>query len=205
MMYSIPVKIEGIEKRKRSIGLLHVVTGFFLIACASRYFRFLQYENFLPVLPIYLIAAISIVYGFLQRRKDPLAKYNHWVRLLQFLCFVGLGISVLPFSRNYSVFILFLWAGIVLALLFSERRIFQETNLQMNKKGILIPGYFTNRFVPWMVIESVVIRPDYITFFRSNQTYLQMETATAMREEEIVRIQSFCKDRIEQYIQVVDN
>lgn len=204
-MYKLPVRLEGIERRRRSTTLLHIVTGFFLVAVASRYYSFINYGSFLSVLPIYLTAVISGVYGFLQRRKDPAARYNQWVRLLQFLCFTGIGVSMIKETKNYSVFILFIWAVIVLALSVTERKIFQPADLQLKRDGIAIPGYFTDRAISWMVIERVVVRPDYVTFFRTNQSFLQLELAAPMSRDDIARVQAFCNAQIGRHIQFVDN
>ena len=76
-MYKIPVKIEGIERRKRSTGLLHVIAGCFLISNASTYFKHLNYSDFIFVSAFFIVGAASFGYGFFRRRLDPAAIYNH--------------------------------------------------------------------------------------------------------------------------------
>ena len=108
-MLNIPVKIEGIERRKRSTGLLHVVAGFFLIANAGTYNQLTHYEHLLVVVPVYLVALISLIYGFMRKRIDPNARYNHWVRLTQFLVFAVLGVLIINTGKTVTVLSLFLW------------------------------------------------------------------------------------------------
>ena len=101
-MHRISIKIEGIERRKRSTGLLHIVAGLFLIANATEYHKQEAYENFFAVLPIFLVAAASLFYGFFRNKIDPHAQYNHWMRMLQFLMFSILGILLLK-SKSAAV------------------------------------------------------------------------------------------------------
>ncbi|MDQ3682909.1 MAG: hypothetical protein M3352_07535, partial [Bacteroidota bacterium] len=70
-MYKIPVKIEGIERRKRSTGLLHAIAGLFLVSNASTYFKHLNYSDFIFVLPFFIVWVASLVYGFFRLRIDP--------------------------------------------------------------------------------------------------------------------------------------
>ena len=60
-MHRLAIKIDGIERRKRSTGLFHIVAGLFLVANAAEFYKQSAYQNFLAVLPIFFIAAVSIV------------------------------------------------------------------------------------------------------------------------------------------------
>ena len=59
-MHRIAIKIDGIERRKRSTGLFHVVAGLFLIANAVEFFKQSAYQNFFAVLPIFFIAVVLL-------------------------------------------------------------------------------------------------------------------------------------------------
>ncbi|HVE60434.1 MAG TPA: hypothetical protein VNA26_01350, partial [Chitinophagaceae bacterium] len=109
-MYSIPLKIEGIERRKRSTGILHLIAGLFLITTAGDYYEHLNYEEFLNVLPVYMVCGVSLTYGFFRKRIDPSARFNHWVRMLQFITFAILAISFTSFADRVTNIALFLWA-----------------------------------------------------------------------------------------------
>ncbi|MBA2745280.1 MAG: hypothetical protein H0U44_03545, partial [Flavisolibacter sp.] len=80
-MYSVTVKIEGIDRRRKSSGLLHIVIGFFLLAKGADYYKYLDYGFFLPVLPFFIVALFSLIYGFMRRRIDMTARWNYWLRL----------------------------------------------------------------------------------------------------------------------------
>lgn len=198
-MYKIPVKIEGIERRKRSTGLLHIVAGFFLIANGGTYFRQMNFENLSLVLPFYLVAAASLLYGFFRQRLDPSAQFNHWVRLLQFLTFSALAIVFLSFSKAPQIIGLLLWAVITLFLMFTERKVFHDAYLQVKSDGIHVPGYLKNNMVPWAIIESFVVRADYVTILRRDQKYVQLEMLHDLGKQEVEHINQFSKQHIDQF------
>lgn len=195
-MHSIAIRVEGIERRKRSTGLFHIVAGLFLIANASEYFKQSLYQNFWSVLPVFLVAFISLFYGFFRRRLDPMAHYNHWVRMLQFLMFSMLGVFMLQTHADFRVVSLFLWAVISILLLFTERKIFHDAYLAFNHNNISIPGYFSTRVMPWSVIESVVIRPDYVTIYYPNNKFVQYEVLNSIDSSTIEKINNFCSQKI---------
>ncbi len=197
-MYKIRVKLEGIERRKRSTGLLHIVAGFFLIANAGDYYLHTNYSSFLTVIPIYIVAAISLLYGFLRKRIDPLAKYNHWVRMVQFLTFAVLAISMIGMVSGIKLFTIVLWAIVILFLMFTERKIFHDTDLQIKKEGIYVPGYFRSHLMPWHHVEDFVLRADYLTITRTNKKYVQLELLKDLELSEIEKINSFSQDQIKE-------
>ena len=71
--------------------------------------------------------------------------------------------------------LLFAWAVGCLLLMFTERKVFHDAEMVFNQEGIFIPGYFTNRRLFWNNITEVVMRPDFVTIFQSNERYLQYE------------------------------
>jgi hypothetical protein len=198
-MLKIPVKIDGIERRKRSTGLLHIVAGFFLIANGGTYFRQMNFENLELVLPFYLVAVASLFYGFFRKRFDPLAHFNHWARLLQFLAFSALAIIFLGFSKAPQIIGLLLWSVITLFLMFTERKVFHDAYLQVKADGIHVPGYLKNNIVPWALIESFVVRPDFVTILRRDQKYVQLEILHDLGKQDIEHINQFSKQHIEQF------
>lgn len=197
-MHRISIKIDGIERRKKSTGLLHIVAGLFLLANTIEYNKQYDYANFFSALPIYLVAAISLFYGFFRNRIDPQAQFNHWMRMLQFLMFSILGILLLQSKMEFRNISLFLWAVICILLLFTERKIFHDAFLSLDKNTITIPGYFSNKVIPWSVIQNIVVRQDYVTIYYPHNRYMQYEVLAEINETEIKNVNNFCQQRIEQ-------
>ena len=202
-MYKIPVKIEGIERRKRSTGLLHIVAGFFLIANGGTYLRHLNFESIHLVLPFYLVATASLFYGFMRKKIDPLAKYNHLLRLSQVVSFTILGLIFINFSVTAQILGLFLWAIITLFLMFTERKVFHDTYLQIKEDGIHIPGYLKTHVVPWGIIEDFVVRPDFVTINRRDQKYVQLELVDDISANDITQINQYSSLQIQQFAQLL--
>ena len=197
-MHRIAIKIDGIERRKRSTGLFHIVAGLFLIANSAEYYKESGYQNFFTVLPIFMVAAASLIYGLFRNKLDPKANFNHWVRVSQFLMFSILCVLMLQSKMGFRNFSLLLWAAICIMLLFTERKIFHDAFLLFEKNNVTIPGYFSNKVMPWSVIENIIVRHDFITIYYPNNRYMQYEMLSEVNDSEIKKINLFCQQQIEQ-------
>ena len=204
-MFSIAVKIDGIESRKRSAGLLHIVIGFFLIAKGADYFRYLKYHNFLFVLPILLIASFSLFYGFFRKKTDPTASLNFILRLLQCLTFLVLGILMTYYGTYIDYTGLFIFAFLCFMLLFSERKVFEETYIIMDHEGIKIPGYYKDHLIPWKALSNVVVREDFLTIFHVKQKYLQYQVRQSLSPLELAKVNAYCKEQIESVAEATES
>ena len=196
-MYSVLVKIEGIESRRRSAGLLHIVIGFFLLIKAVDYYRYTGFSNFIPVIPALLVASISLFYGLFRRKLDVRAEYNYWIRLAQVVAFTFLGFAMTGVGRTVDYLGVFVFALLSIILLFSERRIFQETNMVIEQQGIRIPGYYRDHLVSWAELTEVVVREDFITLFHIRQKYLQFQVLQDLSTLEIAKMNAFCREQLE--------
>lgn len=196
-MFDIPVKVDGIEKRRRSVGLFHILVGLFLSANASLLYKHLEYTGFWMLLPIYVAAAISVVYGLFRKKLDVANKYNQLLRVVQLLIFLVLATFELKSGSDTRSISLLLWAGISLALLLTERMLFNCPSIKLSTKGISAPGSISMRKIDWSDLESVVVRQDYITFnYNKKNEYLQFEIAEFLTGTEIERINLFCNQQV---------
>lgn len=196
-MYSVTVKIEAIESRRRSAGLLHIVVSFFLIAKGADYYRLLGYQSILPALPVFAVAAISLFYGFFRRRVDVFAKYNFWLRLVQFLTFMVLGLATLKLGRTIDYAGLFIFALLCLLLLFSEKKVFQESTIFFDEAGVTIPGGYKDYLLKWEDLSEVVVREDFLTIFHKKNKYLQYQVMQDLSTLEVAKVNTFCREQIE--------
>jgi hypothetical protein len=194
-MHKLAVKLDGIERRKRSTGLLHIVAGLFLIVSAGMYYLETAEQKSPLMLLLYGVAIVSMLYGFFRRRIDPVAKYNHWVRLLQFIAFTVLAINLLNSVNIIRILSLALWAIVILFLMFTERKVFHDTDLQIKEEGIFVPGYFRNDLIPWSGIEGFVLRSDFLTITRADKKYVQLELLKDVDPAEIDEINFYCAKR----------
>ncbi len=196
-MYKISVRLEGIERRKKSTGLFHIIAGFFIIGNAGSYLNQMNYELFGPILPLYGIAILSFVYGFFRKKIDPVAKYNQILRWMQLVTFLVLGFIFLSFANTISIISLFLWALIILLLMRTEKKVFGDADIRLTEDGIFIPGYFSDHRLSWDLVEDFVVRNDFVTITRINQHYVQLEILKAIDTLEISNINSYCQQQIE--------
>lgn len=195
-MLSIPVKIESIERRRRSISLLHVVAGFYLIGISTTYFGKLGYTNLIKVAPFFIVAIVSIAYGFFFKKKDKKGRYNHIIRSMQFGFFFGLGMQFYSFNASWTSFSLFIWAVVSFLLMISEKGLFNHPTIHLEDEGIKVPGLLNDNIIEWQLIETVVARPDYFTISRHDKKFIQLEMSADISISQLEEINSFSKQQI---------
>jgi hypothetical protein len=110
--------------------------------------------------------------------------------------FAVLAIEFIPFGRTLDVILLFAWSIGCLLLMFTERKVFHDAEMLFTKDGIFIPGYFNNRRLFWNNMKEVVVRPDYITIFQTDERYLQYEVLKNMNASVLDEIALYCREQI---------
>lgn len=196
-MFSILVKIDGFLSRRRNAALLHVVLGFFLILKVFDWYSYSAYSNLLPMMPILIVAGLSLYYGFFRRKFDPSGKQNLWLRLVQATTFFVFAFVMLRVGHPVDYYGLFIWTALTLILMLTERRIFDDTVVYLDENGVRIPGYFKDHMVAWEKLENVVVRHDFVTFFHRNNKYLQFQVMQTLSELEVAKMNAFCKEKLE--------
>lgn len=197
-MYNVTITIDGIVSRRRSAGLLHIVIGLFLIAKGADYFKEIGYRNFLTVMPVLIVGSFSLFYGLFRSKIDSSYHYNYWIRLLQVVTFTILGVLLITAGGNMIDYAgAFVFAILSIILLFSERKIFEETIIHFNADGITVPGYYKEHLLPWKNIVNVVVREDFITIFQLKQKFFQYQVMQDLSTLEVAKINAFCKDQLE--------
>ena len=200
-MYTVAVKIEGMERRRRTTGLLHIIIGFYFILKTLDLLNYTEARSIVPILPFLLIGIVSVAYGFFRRRFDPIATYNARLRFLQGIGFFSFGILLYRIgARQLDYCLMFVWMAICLLLYFSEKKIFAVSLIQFTADGIIIPGSYKQHLVPWHTLESVTVRHDFITLFHQGKRFLQYQVLQDLAELELVKLNSFCKEQIERAI-----
>jgi len=203
-MFTVVVKIEGIEKKKRSSSLLHIVLGCSLIAKAADYYRY-DGNNMASVLPFWAVSLLAIVYGLFRKRLDPEGKHNNAIRIIELLAFFVLGYLLLNKGETFDWVMCFVMAAIGFLLFVTERKIYNDSELIIHEKGLAIPGDYMIHEVPWEALSNVVVRHDFITIFHKNEKYLQYQVLQTLSELEVAKMNGFCKDKIEGEKQKVDS
>ncbi|GAA4754924.1 hypothetical protein [Flavisolibacter ginsenosidimutans] len=196
-MYTVAVKIEGMDRRRRTTGLMHLIVGFFLLLKSFDFYNYLVEKNTLKFLPFLIVGGLSLFYGAFRNRIDARAKYNTALRVLQFVGFVFFGIIMMQLGKRFDYTVLFIWALVTFLLIFSEKKIFAETALNLTEEGIRIPGSYKEHLVEWEVLEDVTVRHDFITLFHRDKKYLQYQVMQDLSELEVVKMNAFCREKIE--------
>lgn len=197
-MHKLAIKLEGLEKRRRNTPLLHLSAAFFLFAKALDYTHHYIFQNVLTVIPFFAIAIVSFIYGLKMKKWDAAGKYNHWLRLVQAALFIILGFLFFAKAGYIDELVSFFWAGVCLFLYIVEKRVYKDLYLQINSEGIEFPGNYSNQLLDWKNIKDVVARPDFVTIFKENDQFLQMELIHHEDAGKLESINTFCQAQIQQ-------
>lgn len=196
-MFTVVVKIEGMDRRRRSTSLVHAILGFYLLIKSFDLLNYLQNRSIVPTLPFLLVGALSLFYAFFRNRVDITAKHNAGLRLVQSVTFFSFGFLMMRLGQSIDYISLFIWGFLTLILFFSERRVFKETFISLTEKGISIPGTYRDYLVEWSVLEDVIVRNDFITLFHRGKKYLQYQVLQDLSELELVKMNAFCREQLE--------
>jgi len=192
MNYSIPVRIESLEKRRRMVGTLHVIAGFYLLATSAAWVLQQNGAGIAGGLPFTAVALGALFYGFRRRKIDPQARYNGALRGLE-----AIGMALLALTQTgMAAFALFAWAALLVMMYFTEKNLFAQSALQLTGEGILVPGSPQPQLLPWQELENAVFRSDYVTLFRTDKRYVQLEVTETLTAEFIRDAQSFALQQI---------
>src|SRR5688572_14012572 len=99
-MYTVAVKIEGMERRRRTTGLIHIIIGFFLLLKSFDLYKLSDETTNLAIVLFLALAVVSLVYGFFRRRLDITAKHNAGLRLLQTVAFLSFGVLMYRLGKT---------------------------------------------------------------------------------------------------------
>jgi hypothetical protein len=199
-MYTVAVRIDGMEKRRRSTSLVHAILGFFLLIKSFDLYNYLDGQSLFALFPFLAVGVVSLFYAFFRNRFDAPARHNAGLRLLQTITFFSFGFLMYRIGRSFDYISLFIWGLLTLLLFFSEKRVFKDTYLSLTEKGIQIPGSYRDYLVEWTTLESVVVRHDFITLFHRGKKYLQYQVLQDLSELELVKMNAFCREQIERIV-----
>lgn len=185
------------DRRRRSTSLVHAILGFFLLMKSLDLYRYLLNRSIVPALPFILVGLLSLGYAFFRNRIDLTAKHNSGLRLLQTVTFFSFGFVMLRIGKSIDYISLFVWGFLTLILFFSEKRVFKDSLITFTEKGVTIPGTYRDYLIDWPTLESVVVRHDFITLFHRGKKYLQYQVLQDLSELELVKLNAFCKEKIE--------
>ena len=194
--YSIPVYFEPFERQKKAARLIHLLAGFLMIANAWGDFNQPTPDLIFVVVQV-AGAMLCILFAFAGKKVFPDSKNtNQLFRLIEGLLFVYAAWYF--FSKMNLTFmgLLQVLAAIGLLLLFiTERKIFSETKVRIDEKGIYTPNNLSDRFIAWNEIENMLIKNDFISINTQKNQFIQYETNSILSEIEMDEMNAFCREQ----------
>jgi hypothetical protein len=195
-MLKLPVRIERIEKQRKTSGLMHAIAGFYLMAMTV---SALELTGRNPLFYVVLLVSVALViYGFARKKLDPAARWNIILRAAAALCFVVVSVVFFKVNDLLNAIALIIWAAISFYLFFNEKNLFKAQSLELSDEGIRIPGSGWQRILQWRSVNSFVARPDFITIFQPGNKFIQLELSTPVDPSVLQNANDFCNKKIEQ-------
>lgn len=201
-MYKLSVSRTGINKRKRTGQLLHVIAGLLLLLYIGSYYRGVGPSALVYFVPAVVVAVASIGYGLFLKKWDNRFRWNAAVRLGQVLSFSSVAVLVDVFAPIVVVVNLYLMAAICLYLLFIERQLHRYNYLLVSKGGMVLPRLLGAKKLHWPQVKNVVLRPDYVTVFLYNEKFVQVELSSNYSDRQLKEIEGFCREQIASAIKI---
>jgi len=196
MSYEIGIQIEKLARRKTHAPILHLLAGLFILIKGADYWRYNDFKSWLSVSPFFAIGLVSILYGLLHKKLDPLHKAQPYLRGLQILSFSILAFQFITASHELDGLFSMLWAFICFYFFLMEKRMYDSVKLRIEEGGISLPGMFGRRQLDWVQLENLVIRTDFITIFFTEDRYLQYAVIDAIAQEKIEEISQFIREKL---------
>ncbi len=190
---SLPVVHPAFEKLKNSGRLLHLAAGGLILAHAVSHFNQPQ-SSPLYIGCLLLIAVDIFILVFAGRNiLITLPRINLFFRLIEFLFFLGIGITML-FSKSW-------WVGSVHILLsaaycylfYCEKKMLTDEYLAIHHTGISIPALPEHKFFIWSNINGIDAHYDHITISTSHQKSYHFSLRKNLAFEELDQIHEFCR------------
>lgn len=201
-MFYIPVQLSGLEKRRKTIGLFHIVAGFFLVANSETAAVVLQLGRLSDLVPLYIVAAISLLYGAFRKKWDGSGKTNFWVRLLQTITFLSLGFAFIQAGNWGKALPVLIWAVLSAVLAFTDQVALKKPQLVVSTEGLSFPAGFGAKKLDWQQVESLTIRPDFLTLHLAANKFLQLELQEPLSAADAEKLQDFCRIQIARPVSV---
>lgn len=195
-MIDIPIQIPGLARKQKSIGPLHVVAGFFLIANTETVYRVFNLQSHVALIPVYIVSALSLAYGLGRKKFDPAYKFNFPLRMLQALTFLLLAIAFVKAESIGKGTGLVLWVFIAGLLGFTEKIAVQKQVVQVSDSGINYPNGFGFKKIGWEELEDVTLRTDFLTLHYPGNKLLQFELEAPLPPAEMESVQDFCQSHL---------
>jgi hypothetical protein len=194
-MHNIPVRIERIEKQRRSNGLIHSIAGIYLVVTGITGLTVSNAGKFL-LLPVLLTGVTAAFYPLIRKKISNLQSFNTTLRLAEAICFLSLAVLFFAVKNYWNTFGLSAWGLISLMLYRNEKKLFEETAITLEEKGIRIPGLPSEHLLPWDMIIGFVARPDFTTITRQDNKYVQLEVSANVDQTELEKANNYSRQKI---------
>lgn len=190
---SLPIVHPAFENLKRSGRVLHLAAGILILVHAISHFN--QPHSSPIYLGCLLLIAVDIFILVVAGKNllITLPRVNLFFRFVEFLFFLGIGVTLL-FDKSWiagSIHVLL--SGVYIYLFHCERRVLTDEYVAIHHTGITIPALPEQQFFIWSNINRIDARYDCITIDTSLNKSYHFNLRRNLAFEELDQIHEFCR------------
>ena len=192
MVYDLPVIGEKIKPHQ--VTALHLLSA---LAFTGTGALIVIYNYSIPIWGLAILIAGLVLLGITIFKNTWLTKTkaNFFARIAEFV--IALGIAILSFVQQWKfpMGIFGVLSAAVLFAIFWERAAGQALSIHIDDTGIMLPVTARKRFIPWVVVEEVVLRYGTLSIECLENRLHQWDIADSDIDDEI--FMAYCAARVE--------
>lgn len=191
MVYDLPVV--GDKIKPHQITALHLLSA---LAFTGTGAIIAIYNYKIPGWGIALLVAGILLLGItIVKNKWLLTKANVYVRIMELL--IALSIAALSIAEQWKfpMGIFGVLSAVILFAIFWERTAGQKLFIHVDEKGIMLPVTARKRFLPWTIIDEVVLRYSTLSIECLENKLYQWDIADNDIDDEI--FMQYCMAQVE--------
>lgn len=121
---------------------------------------------------------------------------NHrFFRLLEAAMFIYASVFFYGLNLVFPSLLQAITGAGILILSFTEKNIFEPTQIRISENGIELPHNFKKNIIAWSSISNMIIKNDFISIDTKNNQFLQYEISEMLTDEKIDAINAFCRGK----------
>ena len=193
-MYQIPVISSAAIKQQKASRYIHLLTAFLMMGNAWGVFDDNPHPGLFFVVIQAAVSIMTLTYVITGKKLFTNELLSH--RLFRMAEIILLAYASWYFYTflHYQLMSFFeaLSASGLCYLLISERFLFREQMIRLDKDGIHLPAAEDHKLISWTSVDNLRIRNDFISVNTLDNRFIQYETAHIYSEVELDSMNAWC-------------
>jgi len=193
-LYQIPVISSAALKQQKAARYIHLLAAFLMMGNAWGVFEDNAQPGLFFVVVHSAMSIMTVTYVVTGKKLFTNELLSH--RLFRIAEIILLTWASWYFYSFLHYHLMSLLQAVSVAglcyLLVTEKYLFKEQFIQLDKDGIHLPAADQHKLITWTSIDNLRIRNDYVSVNTLENRFIQYETAHAYSEAELDSMNAWC-------------